>query len=391
MASGDVKAPRLSRKAKIGIAIGIAAVAVIAAIVAAIMMLRPSSPALTDDQVKSDVELQDWNANGVLTTSQWGENDNYSVESCDVTSIDPVNEMDNSVKTCSAHVEVHLANSSFRMIINLTRNYCLENEDYWVLADTVLDNKVVEPIGKVSDERIVASMPTFIEQVDKVAKKSYDQSALMDLYGNGATFEVVKNDTGTDGGSAQVRMTKNNGMYKCEGVMTVDFSFGGNDWSVADCSVDEGAYTKDYSAMIGEHMGVFDRVQGINKSTRHCYGGRATPFAINVKSYDPVGSTITADISFTVHNHLDPDNNVEQSEGDSVYTAQDVMIKLENTNGYQTVYEKEDVNGAADIRVLMQFSEDSTVAKVHVEDSYWPSGKWDTFDDYYTVDFAKAA
>ena len=72
VASGDVKAPRLSRKAKIGIAVGIAAVAAIAVIVAAVMMLRPSSPALVDDQVKSDVESQDWNANGVLTTSQGG-------------------------------------------------------------------------------------------------------------------------------------------------------------------------------------------------------------------------------------------------------------------------------------------------------------------------------
>lgn len=30
-----------------------------------------------------------------------------------------------------------------------------------------------------------------------------------------------------------------------------------------------------------------------------------------------------------------------------------------------------------------------SIVRVHIEDAYEPGGKWDTFDDYYTVDFSR--
>lgn len=144
-----------------------------------------------------------------------------------------------------------------------------------------------------------------------------------------------------------------------------------------------------YNAILGKHVGVFEKVQGINMDDRHCLGGRVNPFAINIKSYNPVGNSITADLTFTVHNHMDPINTVEGCEGDSVYTAKDVIIVLDKYGRDQTVYKKEDVNGAADIEVRLQISRDLSTARVIVEDSWFPHDgtyDWDTFADFYNID-----
>lgn len=369
-------------------AVAVAVIVVIAIGVFAIPNVFSSQVELTDDQITSDLKSVDWDSEQ-LTNSQWGNNDGYQVESVEVISNEPY-EIPQSPDLTARLVrsQTVLSNSMFRVTVVNATYYQLDEGGSWTVLQSTKESVSAEPIGPISDERLISSVPSFMSSIDELGDGPNGDS-LMDLYGEGATFTVLENDTGAQGGSAVIRLVNDAGLYSCSGELTVGFSSNGSDWDVASCVVNEGAYQKDFSALIGEYVGLFDHVESIAGDARHCLGGRANPLKINVKSFDPVGSTITIDLSFVVHAHEDPDNTVEQSPGDSVYTISDVIVPLDFSDRYRKVYEVEDIEGTDSIEVYFSLSKNSAVLDVHIEESNFTKyGPWGTFDDYYTVDFA---
>lgn len=370
-----------SKKRKRNIAIGICA-GVIVAIAIALFVYLTAKPDLPEEQILADVDAAMVSTDG-LSNSQWASNDGYSETARSVDGIE-------STGSDAQRVNVVLTyeNQSFRVERHYIATYVLV-QDEWSPHEFYEESRTVVPISGLADEEIMAQTAKIASLLDE---KDYEDPegediTFSEVYGNGATYSILENNSSADGGTATIQAVAVRGMRQYTGTITVGFEWSGEDWSISTCDLDGNAFTSSLDGLIGEYVGVFDHVEGINGSKRNCLGGRKNPLTITVKSCDEIGETITADLKFTVHNHLDPDNAVESSAGDSVYTATNVIIPIGSNPG-EILY-VDGANGVAEITVYMNLDDDSSIARVHIEDAYWPGGKWDTFDDYYTVDFSR--
>ena len=371
----------------------IASVIVVVALIVLIVLVATgvlfSKPQLSDEQITGTIQERDWSTE-YLTSSEWGTNDGYTVESMEILSNEeePGLSVDDPEMRC-ARVQIVLSNPSFRVTLVSGERFRRLEDNSWEHFDTVIESVSSVPIGPIDDERLIASVPTFLQSIDDADKGSHNDN-LLDLYGEGASFEIIENGTGAQGGSVQIGLSRDGGLYTCAGTLTVSFAYSDGDWTETSCVVDESAYQKDYSAMLGEHAMML--AESTAAGGKCCYGARSIPASFNVKSYDPSGNTITADVTFAVHNHNQPDNAVESCEGDASFTAKDVIVKLSFSSLGTEVLDKKDVVGSADVDVVLTLEEDSSVADLVVYHSCYPRGiihEGGSFQDYYTIDFSK--
>lgn len=377
LAPKDPEKPKRKKSRTDIVAAGVTAALALAA-VGAVAFLSPviGEPELNEEKLLADIGADRMAAEG-YTNSQWASNDGYAVTSTSIVENEKIDPPTGGGPFAATGVGSGCPGKrKFSRDDSRVELLSLNDKREWQIVEGAQDSATIEPLRGVSEESLMAKAPEFMRSVDKDPQRDVNgkELKLVDLYSDGAVFKVVENNTNAQGGSAQITMSKKAGLYACNGTLTVDFAFNGIDWEVVGCSADEKAYEKDYSAMVGERTASFLGTEGINRSVRHCYGGRTSPLVLNVKSYEPSGATVTADISFVVHNHLDPDSAADQCEGDGVYTAENVIIPFKFADQFYKVFERDDVQGAADITVFFSLAANSSVVKVKVEDSYWPGG-----------------
>lgn len=314
--------------------------------------------------------------------SDYGETGNFSLVEAKVT--DQASCKNNEEQTASALAIFENQDYEIQASYELLFSH---KDGRWSLDNEYCSSTFTNPKSGITDEDIVSHVVDYISLADKNQKgASSKQVELNDLYSKNVSASVQDNKTSDESERvAIVKIEAKEGIAQYQGLLTVTFNCGENGWQALSAEADSSSFVPDYSALLGEHAGAFQRTEAINKAATHCFGGRSNPFSMNVKSVSADGSTFTADLSFTVHNHLDPDNAVESCSGDSVYVAKDTLVPL-TFGGSKKVFQQADVNGAADITVYFSIEQGSNVLNVRVEDSYWPGGDWDTYADYYTVE-----
>lgn len=360
--------------------IGIAA---FAAVLIAFIMLFGSSD-LTEEQIISDLDQVQLDVNNSIV-SEWGNNEGYQETSREVDQIEKTTRDSRIVS-----IKRIFQNDSFEITCCFEATYMLV-DNTWTPHELFETSRSIQPVDGINDQSIIDNANSLISNVQDNDYKNADGRTvkLSDIYSADTNYTIIENNTSAEGGSVVLQGVKSSGLGHYKMNLTASFVWDGSDWKIETCSVDSGAYIKDYSSVVGKYVATFDHTEAINGGVSHCFGARKNPLIIDIKSYDSQGKTVTADLTFTVHNHLDPDNNADTVNGDGVYTATNVIIPLEETNGYQEIYYKDGANGIAEVTVYVQFSEDSANANAHIETSYWPEKGWDTYDDYFLIDFSK--
>lgn len=342
------------------VGIGIAAVLVIVALVVAMIVLS-MPPNLSDDQVLSDLNAESALSGG-LTYSQWGANDGYQVVSQTVQSVDDVSYGD--TKAREATVEVVFENASFKIVSVWMVDYVLQDKS-WIQSGVFEYSRSTEPIGGVSDEQVINQVSSFMQRIDKDPPEDANgnKQYLEKLYSKGVDFSVLENTTSSSGGSVKVSLAATGGFAAYNGTLTVDFTWNGSDWEIADCSVDDGAYRADYSSMVGTWTGTFVKTEHNNVMDQAaCYGGRTQPATLVIKSVSADALTAIVDISVLVHTHGSLKNPSETTDGDAYVTASDVLISIKPaTNGSYQIYEGSD---PSPFSVKIENSEDGSLSMI---------------------------
>lgn len=270
--------------------------------------------------------------------SAWMTNDDYSHVSTEVTSVKTKDVGDARGKVVDAVVTYE--NSSFRIKQYWELVYALQ-DGQWVQSGSSESSRAYEAVGKISDEVLVAKVPSFFERIDEEPRKDSDGKPLYlrELYQTGADFSVVENDTGEGSGDVVISIKGMRGFTSHEGELRVSFWWNGGleDWDVLDCTVNDGAYEASYDGLVGTWTGEFVETEG--RGAADCYGGRSQPPVMTVKSVDSTDSSLTAvvDLSFLLHVHKWLENPAESWAGDEYVTIRDVLITLrpEMTSSYE--------------------------------------------------------
>lgn len=246
-----------------------------------------------------------------------------------------------------------------------------ENTD-WTMDDILETERTTEPMGPIADEAIVEHGPSLLEMAGKkVHEDSHGKQVFLeDLYKQNVTFSVTSNTTGPDGGEVELAISAQDGIFSYAGTLTATFVWDRSDWAVTSCVADDAAYEMSLDGFIGTWQGEFE-------STEHnsvmdagaCYGGRANPVRMVVKSVDSNALTATVDLSFLFHDHYSLANDAETSEGDTVITANDVLISINpNTTSFYQIYE------GKGYEVYLKNSEDGTIQMKVSTTALWREG-----------------
>lgn len=270
------------------------------------------------------------------TGREWGSGEPLEYASSEVTDIAP---SPSDAAVTIVHVSSVYENSSISMTVSWEAAFSRSGDAWEGRGYTQVDQHV-EPTGPISDEVLVAHVPTLMQLVDENPHTDADGDTvrLSDLYVSGTQFEVVENNTGSDGGTASISIFAMSGIQSYSGTLTASFAWddAAGDWSLTGCSVDDGAYAPSYDGLIGTWNGT---LVSTDSSMMACYGGREHPATITVKSVDSVAGTATMDISCVVHNHPAIDgSDAASSPGDEYVTASDVLVTLQEAGRFK-IYE----------------------------------------------------
>lgn len=373
------------------VALAVIVVAIIAFTVGPRVQRTLSTPELTQEMIESDFAFD---STATLSDSTWASNDGYSMTDFTVDSQGNIYDADSGtgdgerIPAQDVNVTVEYENGTFRATISSSCTYYYMNEQ-WQAKGFMETNRTIEPIGGIDDEALVASVPTFMQMVDE--NDPYEDNRgrtvkLANLYVTDTDFQVTENTTGPDGGSVTFSLYASAGVAAYQGTMVVDFDWNGGDWDVSGVSVDDAAYQKDYSPMIGTWNGTFEETKHNSVMDQAaCYGGKDTPLTVTVTSVDNQAGTVTADLSFLVHNHGVPDNAVNSYDGDTAISLQNVLLTVDKvTSSYIEVYESNDPTGYS---LEFSFSDDGTFRAKVLTDTYMGTQRsgvaWRT--DYFTM------
>lgn len=317
-----------------------------------------ASPELTDEHILS-VEDEDSLIDELAVYDEWVDNSSFGISSRTVDLVEDYTSSDGG-KCKTAHVTIVCENASFRVTSQWEYSFELI-DDEWFFFDDAETNRLVEPIGSVSSEKLIAQVPSLMKEIDKAnASSSSSKLKLSKLYEQNVEFEVLEEKSTPSSSEVTVSMRGTSGIASYEGTMTVGFVWDGSQWSLDDYSVNDAAYSPHYDALIGAWTGTF-------LSTGHgdCYGGRANPASITFKSISDDGETAIVDLSFVVHCHKKPDNPVEQDSGDIVVSKSDVLINLDPEKRSYLIHSGETSSSASpydyDYTVYLQCKEDGSL------------------------------
>lgn len=383
---------RLSKKALVTIGVGVVAVLVIVIAVALLATgFLDESKDIPEEVVFSALDAESIAADAKANNSLIKE-DAYRVDS---ETLDAVHETDGGL--IQAHVTVVLKNSYYAITNEYSLEFLRDGETWECVSGEMVGNDI-SPISGIDDQTVVDNVLKCMEIIDSNQSMKVDGKTvkLKDLYKANLTIALLSNDTNENGGNATVLITSSNGLAQYKGALTIPFTWDNSEkeWKIGSCTVDENAYTADYSGMIGTWSGSFKKtVNGIIGGTDHsdCYGGRQTLPEMVVKSVSADGKTFIADISFVIHQHSEPGNPQETADGDRLFTAENVLVTINEIKSMHQVYEEKGVDGTTDVVVKLKAEESSSTMTLCTKSSYTgPAGGWAWKEtDYYTFNFSQ--
>lgn len=353
----DIDKPHGDRK---GLKIAAVVAAVVAVIAIGAVAYISSHPTLLAPEITDEEALQDFeptiSAAGYGIDESWGSTEDLEYKSAEVTSTAEPDVANDSV--IYKYVTAIYENQDYQVYVYYADTYQYEN-DTWTRVDRYENGFDVKPLGGISDEAIIAHVPTMMQVIDADSEKARDEN-LQALYQANTSFTVTENNTDTDGGTATIAISALSGFKGYSGTITADFSWdytedsGVETWVIDSASVDDGAYEVSYDTLIGTWTGT---LTSTSSHSKECYGGRNSPPTITIKSVDNTAKTITLDITCLVHVHsYVTGQDVETSDGDQLLSFNNVLATLDDKK--ISLYRAED---PTDFEFILETGDDGSL------------------------------
>lgn len=200
------------------------------------------------------------------------------------------------------------------------------------------------PTRGITDEELVANAATLLTEAKPAPENTESHSLdLAKCYSNGFAAAVDGNlyDDRSEAVRANVKVTGSHGLGTYRGTLATDLSWaqsssGGEfGWGVDSCVADADAWHPDYAPLTcGTWRGTF--LETSDQGEANCYGGRANPAVMVVKSVDSTAQTMVVDMAFVFHDHGGLKNDQEATEGDTVIDLHDVLITFSPSSYVQS-------------------------------------------------------
>lgn len=313
------------------------AIAVLVIALVAVPSVLNSKTNLTDDDIKSQLP----ETTQLSVGSLWEQKDD-----CVLTSftIDETGESEeNNVTRKFANVTAVYEGSFLKITRYFTFIYILENGELrFEVGDD--DGYKAEPIAAISDDLLTSCASSMMKMVDsKHLYKDADGKSqkLLDLYSNNLKCSVSQNNTGKDGdNTVKVAISALRGIRSYSGELNATFSWEDNGWVLSDCTVNQGAYASSLKPFVGTWTG--ELLEAKRSWSYTCYGGRANPIVLKVKSVNADAQTAVVDLTYTVHPHDSGQSSVDTSPEDVQVTLTDLLLNIKDSSSLYEVYRGDD-------------------------------------------------
>ena len=318
-------------RGKTVLAITAAIVAIIA--IVAVVSTASARPQLTDEQIR-----QSFGGDGTVSVpigALWETSDE-----CKLTSVRTANSRD-STENKSVHRSVKVTATYEGALAKATCTYLsvfILKDGAWEFESCTQTGYETEPIAAIPDDLLTSSTSSMMKEVDSSHPyKDADGHAqkLQELYANGFNCSVTQNETAQGAGSSvKMAISAQKGIRSYSGTLTATFGWDASGWTLTDCTVDEGAYGSNLNSFVGTWTG--ELLEAKRSSAFLCYGGRANPPVLTVKSVDPSAQTAVVDLTYTVHPHTCDQASIESSTEDVQVTQSNLLLNIkENSSAYQ--------------------------------------------------------
>lgn len=340
-----------------------AAVVVIVAVVAvAIFSVSNAKPQLTDEQIKQSIPGGE--TLNVSLGELWEKTDE-----CKLASVVSDNIRDGDEKGLP-HRSVEVTATFEGSLVKATCTYT----PYFVLKDGAWELEVcdqtgykVEPIAAIPEELLTSCASSLMKTVDtNHPYKDADGKTLklQELYANGFNCSITENETAQGaGGTIKMAISAQKGIRSYSGTLKATFGWDNNGWTVTDCTADEGSYGSSIDSFVGTWTG--ELLEAKRSTSYTCYGGRANPPVLTVKSVDSSAQTAVVDLTYTVHPHECDGSDIDTSADDVQVTQSNLLLSIkESFSAYKIYSGKNPVNHYVEFKITSD-----GLVKLYVETS----------------------
>ena len=269
----------------------------------------------------------------------------------------------------AADVVVSYAGQSVRADRGATLAYALVDGSWSLLPGTANEGISWHATSGVDQQKVLRNVHLLLERLDDQAGEK-DQR-LADLYADASvSLESETFNEGEQTDTLEIACTKSEPFSSYTCLLTAVFSFGQADgqWQVSEVRVEEGARSRDLSALLGTWQGTFQRQETDGSK---CLAGRAGGLLVTIDAASATdrSGTIGGTVSGLAHYHASPERDSGSHEGDAAFSEVPFTGTLVSDEGGRLVFEAvlpEDVGGTVKLELCFGTEDDPARAEALV-------------------------